>query len=142
MTAIPLSQNSPFAEGRRRSLERWFSRDMKQLGSDPTTSLLGAFDNIVTAELSAGPQFSEDEAFGLLALHQGCVSAPLEVGTFLAQDMQDDPETYEPTEAMLAKLSALTVTQDWAIRMLLAVHEERRQSAPALTLKELGFPIE
>ncbi|WP_146072840.1 hypothetical protein [Cryobacterium sp. Y62] len=93
MTTIPLSQNSPFAEGRRRSLERWFSRDMKQFGSDPTTSLLGAFDNIVTAGLSAGPQFSEDEAFGRLALHQGCISAPLDVGTFLAQDMQDDPET-------------------------------------------------
>jgi hypothetical protein len=115
---------------------------MKELGSDPATSLLRAFDNVISAELSAGPQFSEAEAFGSLAMHQGCMSVPLETGTFLADDMQDDPDTYEPSAAMLAKLRALSVTQDWALRMLLAVHEERRQDEPTLTLKELGFPIE
>ncbi|TFC26412.1 hypothetical protein E3O53_07990 [Cryobacterium sp. TMT2-18-3] len=141
MTTIPLTNFPDFADVRRRAIARWITHYSVQPGSDPVTAFVLSCDSLLTAALANGPQFTEDEALGMLAMYQGTTPSAFIFGTLLAQDMQDDPDIYEPTAQLMAKLSSLTLTQDWALRQLLAVHEERRRNESGLTLQELGFPI-
>ena len=97
--------------------------------------------NLVAAELDAAPRFTEAEGFALLVYSQGSMPTPHLAGHMLAEDFGDLDEEFDFPDTLPAKLALLSPTQDWALRMLLADHEERRRRDPLLTLSALGFPL-
>ena len=97
--------------------------------------------NLVAAELDAAPRFTEEEAFALLGHSQGSMPTPHLAGRMLAEDLGDLDEEFDFPDTLPDKLALLFPTQDWALRMLLADHEERRRRDPLLTLSALGFPL-
>ena len=97
--------------------------------------------NLVAAELDAAPRFTEEEAFALLGHSQGSYLTPYLAGHMLTDDLGDLGEEFDFPDTLPDKLALLSPTQDWALRMLLADHEERRRRDPLLTLSALGFPL-
>jgi len=97
--------------------------------------------NLVAAELDAAPRFTEEEAFALLGHSQGSYLTPYLAGHMLTDDLGDLGEEFDFPDTLPAKLALLSPTQDWALRMLLADHQEYRRRDQQLTLSALGFPL-
>lgn len=98
--------------------------------------------NLVSAELCGAPRFTEEEGFALLGHSQGSSPTPYLAGHILADDLGDLDDEFDFPDTLPAKLALLSPTQDWALRMLLADHEEHRRQDPRLTLSALGFPLQ
>lgn len=147
MSSTPLTKYPTPAERRREVIDGWAAPLGHVGGLDPTSAFIIACDALIRAELSNGPQFTADEAAGMLVMHQGCMAEPFGFGSLLADAMEDDPDLYEPTPELMTKLRSLTLTQDWGLRMLLEVHEGLRRDEGGrrvpyvVTLKEIGFPV-
>jgi hypothetical protein len=102
---------------------------------------LEILENLVAAELDAAPRFTEEEGFALIVHSQGSYPGPHFAGHLLSEDVGDLDDDFDFPDTLPAKLALLSPTQDWALRMLLADHEERRRREPLLTLSALGFPL-
>ena len=96
---------------------------------------------LLRAELADVPKFSEEEALGLLAVYQVEGPVVFYTGRQLASDLYDNQDVFQPSRELLTKLEGLSITQDWAIRVILALHEERPRQGHDVTLRKLGFPL-
>jgi len=141
MTLPELTKAPPYVAGREEAVLRWTPSFSYRPGCDPITDFVLSIDRLLVAELDATPKFTDEEAFALLVNAQGTAPSPHLVGQLLLQEIEDDPETMAVHTELSAKLEKLTLGQDWAIRMLLDAHATLRRDNPAITLRELGFPL-
>jgi hypothetical protein len=120
----------------------WFSSYPGGRALNRAKVALAILANLVNAELDAAPRFTEEEGFALLVHCQGSFPLPHLAGPMLSEDLGDLGEEFDLPDTLPGKLGLLSPTQDWALRMLLADHEERRRREPHLSLGSLGFPLE
>jgi hypothetical protein len=97
---------------------------------------------LATAELKRLAPFDEVQAFWLVAHTRATSEAPRALGRLLHDCIDDSVyELGEPDATFRERIAALTITQDWALRMTLARYHSLHRQNPDVTLREVGFPV-
>jgi hypothetical protein len=91
---------------------------------------------LIEAELNDGPSFTESEVFTLLEGAQGTIAESNHFGRLLSDDHSADVSS-----ELAHKLASLSISQDWAIRTLLALHEVRRRDDVDVSARDIGLRI-
>ena len=98
--------------------------------------------DLASEELRLMAPFSETHAQWLVAHTTGATNSPSLVGRVLHRSINSGvPYLGNPGGQFRMIIAALTLTQDWALRMTLARYHSLRRTDPGTTLASVGFPI-
>ena len=85
---------------------------------------------------------SERDAFWLVAHTTGVSGNPYFYGALLYDAIDDSaPDLGNPGESFRERMRALTVTQDWALRLTLSRFHNLCSEKRSVTLRDVGFPV-